>query len=64
MSGRLPFTYTQLIVGILGLALLAVGGVLTYYSLGINWGLGSKALTPMGVVITLFGLILLTSKEG
>jgi hypothetical protein len=64
MSGRLPFTYTQLTVAILGLALLAVGGVITYYSLGISWGMGSKVLTPIGFVIALFGLVLLTSKEG
>ncbi len=62
MSGRLPFTYTQLTVAILGLALLAVGGVLTYYSLSIDWGMGPKVLTPMGVVIALFGLVLMTSK--
>jgi len=62
MSGRLPFTYTQLTVAILGLALLAVGGVLTYYSLSIDWGMGPKVLTPIGVVIALFGLVLMTSK--
>jgi hypothetical protein len=62
MSGRLPFTYTQLTVAILGLALLAIGGVLTYYSLSIDWDMGPKVLTPMGVVIALFGLLLMTSK--
>jgi hypothetical protein len=63
MSGKLPFTYTQLTVALLGVALLAVGGVLTYYSLSINWGIGSQVLTPMGVVLILFGLVLLASKD-
>ncbi len=63
MSGKLPFTYTQLTVALLGVALLAVGGVLTYYSLSINWGLSSQVLTPMGVVLILFGLVLLASKD-
>ncbi len=64
MTGSLPFTYTRLTVALLGVALLAVGGVLTYYSLGIDWGMGPKVLTPMGVVIALFGLVLMTSKDG
>ena len=64
MSGRLPFTYTQLTVALLGVALLAIGGVLTYFSLSIEWYMGPKVLTPMGVVIALFGLVLLFSKDG
>jgi uncharacterized membrane protein YiaA len=64
MSSRLPFTYTQLTVALLGVALLAVGGVLTYYSLSIDWAMGPKVLTPIGVVVILFGLVLLTSKDG
>jgi uncharacterized membrane protein YiaA len=63
MSGRLPFTYTQLTVALLGVALIAVGGVLAYYALSIDWGMGPKVLTPIGAVVTLFGLVLLTSKD-
>jgi hypothetical protein len=63
MSGRLPFTYTQLTVALLGVALIAVGGVLTYYAISVDWGMGPKVLTPIGVVVVLFGLVLLTSKE-
>ncbi|MCX6647983.1 MAG: hypothetical protein NTV61_01135 [Candidatus Bathyarchaeota archaeon] len=64
MSGRFHIPYAALTVAILGAALLIIGGLLSYYAISIEWVVGPRILTPIGVVIALIGLLVLTSKEG
>jgi uncharacterized membrane protein YidH (DUF202 family) len=64
MSDRFHFTYTSLAVAIFGVALLVIGGLLSYYAITLDWVVGPRILTPIGVVIVLIGLLLITSKEG
>ena len=51
-------------VAIFGVALLVIGGLLSYYAITLDWVVGPRILTPIGVVIVLIGLLLITSKEG
>jgi protein-S-isoprenylcysteine O-methyltransferase Ste14 len=64
MSDRFHFTYTGITMAIFGVALLIIGGLLTYYALSIEWVVGPRILTPIGIVVALLGLLILTSKEG
>lgn len=63
MSSRFNITYSSATVAIIGIALLIVGGLLTYYALGSGWVVGPRILTPIGVVLVLLGLSILASKE-
>jgi len=63
MSGRFPFTYTRLTVAILGVMALVIGGVLAYFAFSVDWGVGPRILTPLGVLIALIGVVLLLSKD-
>jgi hypothetical protein len=51
-------------VAIFGLILLILGGVIAYFAFGITWVVGPMILTPLGIMIALLGLLVLTSKEG
>jgi hypothetical protein len=64
MSGRFDFSYTSITVAVFGLALIILGGLLAFFGFGIAWVVGPRILTPIGVVIVLLGLLILTSKEG
>jgi hypothetical protein len=67
MSGRFSFSYSAIMVGILGASLLIAGGLLAYLSFTAEWTIANRLFTPLGFVIALAGVILLaslTSKEG
>ncbi len=67
MSSRFSFSYSAITVGILGAALLIVGGILAYFSFTTEWAVANRLFTPLGFVIALTGVIMLaslTSKEG
>jgi protein-S-isoprenylcysteine O-methyltransferase Ste14 len=63
MSSRFNITYSSATVAILGVALLIMGVLLTFDALSSEWVLGQRILTPIGVVLVLLGLIILSSKE-
>ncbi|TSA39763.1 hypothetical protein D4R30_00630 [archaeon] len=63
MSDRFHFTYTSLTVAIFGVILLIIGGLLSYYSITVEWVVGPRILTPIGVVLALMGLLLVSSKD-
>jgi hypothetical protein len=64
MSDRFSFSYTSITVALFGLALLILGGVIAYFAVSVTWAVGPRILTPLGVMIALLGLLVLTSKEG
>jgi hypothetical protein len=50
-------------VAIFGVILLIIGGLLSYYSITVEWVVGPRILTPIGVVLALMGLLLVSSKD-
>ncbi len=67
MSGRFSFSYSTLAVGLLGFALLALGGALAYLSFVAEWAAAQRLFTPLGVLVAVSGAIVilsLLSKEG
>jgi hypothetical protein len=64
MSDSINIPVTAVTMAFLGLALLAVGGVLAYFSISSEWIVGPRILTPIGVVLALLGLLVATSREG
>ena len=64
MSDRFSFSYLSIMVAIFGLALLVIGGLIAFYAFSIAWVVGPRILTPLGVMMAILGLLVLTSKEG
>lgn len=64
MSDSFNIPVTAVTVVILGLALIIVGGVLVYSSLGSEWIVGPRIITPIGVALAILGLLVATSREG
>jgi hypothetical protein len=64
MSDSINIPVTAVTMAFLGLALLAVGGVLVYFSLSSEWIVGPRIITPIGVALALLGLLVATSREG
>lgn len=59
------FTLSKLMVNILGLILLALGIVISYYSINANAGVvDPKIFTPIGFLIAIFGGLMTIAWEG
>jgi hypothetical protein len=64
MLNMFRFTYTDLTMAVFSVALLLLGGLITFYSLTADGGLANaKIFTPLGILIIISGLLILTSKE-
>ncbi len=63
MSNGFSFTYKGLAVTFFGVALLVIGGVITFLATLAQGGVANpRVFTPLGLVMMLLGVILLVSK--
>jgi hypothetical protein len=63
MSNRFGFTYKGLVVAVFGVALLIIGGVVSFLATPAQGGVANpRVFTPLGVVMMLLGFILVVSK--
>lgn len=63
MSGRFGFSYTFMVVAILGVALVVVGGLMAYYAVtAVGGNVSPWVIPPLGVLFVVLGLLLITSK--
>lgn len=64
MSGRFGFSYTFMVVAVLGVALVVVGGLMAFYAITVVGGdVSPGIITPLGALFVILGLLLLTSKD-
>ena len=62
MSGKLGFSYTFLVVAVLGVALIVVGGMMAFYAVTAVGDISPHVIAPLGVLFVVLGLLLITSK--
>jgi hypothetical protein len=64
MLKMVSFTYTDLTTAVFSVALLLLGGLITFYSVTAEGGLANaKVFTPLGILVIISGLLIVTSKE-
>jgi len=63
MSDGFHIPYTRVIISIFGLALLLIGGALTYFSITADGAAASRSFTPLGFLVAILGIFLLISKD-
>ena len=63
MSDGFHIPYTRVIVSVFGLALLLIGGALTYFSITAEGATASRSFTPLGFLVAILGIFLLISKD-
>jgi len=63
MSDGFHISYTWVIVSVLGIALLVIGGALTYFSITADGAAASRSFTPLGFLVAILGIFLLISKD-
>jgi hypothetical protein len=63
MSEGFHISYSRVIVSVFGLALLVIGGALTYFSITANGAASSRSFTPLGFLVVILGIFLLISKD-
>ncbi len=64
MSGRFGFTYTQMVVAVVGVVFVVVGGLVAFYAAtAVGGDVAPGVVTPLGVFLVALGLILIASKD-
>jgi hypothetical protein len=63
MSDRFHISYSRAIISVFGLALLVIGGALTYSAIIADGVAASRYFTPLGFIVVILGIFLLISKD-